>query len=349
MARVYKPKYIKPIPTGAKIIQHKGKPHVRYPCRDGGTVLCKVTKDGQRCLVPWQKWRVEYRDADGIIRRVTGYTDRPATDQLAARLERQAARQQEGMGSGYDEHLRRPLAEHLDDFEKALAAKGNTADYVKLTVTRIRTLTAGCKFQRIGDIRASRVAEWLAEQREQGLSVQTSNAYLTGIKGFCRWLVRDRRAPDTPLAHLQGGNVKTDRRHDRRELSLEELQRVLQAARQSEVTCQGFSGIDRAALYATACGTGFRASELASLLPESFDLNTDPPTATVGAGYTKNKRLVVQPLPPDLADLLRAFITDKPAGQPVWPGSWAARRHAAEMLRVALKASAVPYAIDGPD
>jgi hypothetical protein len=35
MARIYKPKYIKPIPPDAKIIQHKGKPHVRYTYRDG--------------------------------------------------------------------------------------------------------------------------------------------------------------------------------------------------------------------------------------------------------------------------------------------------------------------------
>src|SRR5205814_1834815 len=121
--------------------------------------------------------------------------------------------------------------------------------------------------------------------------------------------------------------ANTDRRHDRRDLSVEELQKVLRAARQSAVTFDSLAGPDRAALYATACGTGFRASELASLLPDSFDLDADPPTAAVGAGYTKNKRLAVQPLPPDLAEMLRGYLVDKPKGQPVWPGSWAARRH----------------------
>src|SRR5262249_37770727 len=157
---VYKPAYSKPIPPGAKIVQHKGRPCVRYTYRDGESVLAKVTKDGQGCLVPRRTWVVEYRDADGIIQTVTGYSDRAATEQLAARLERQAARQQEGMVDGFAEHLRRPLSEHLDDFEKALAAKNNTPEYVKLVVARIRALLAGCEFHRVGDIRASRVAEW---------------------------------------------------------------------------------------------------------------------------------------------------------------------------------------------
>lgn len=35
-----------------------------------------------------RKWYVEYRDADGIVRRKAGYTDKAATQQLAAELER---------------------------------------------------------------------------------------------------------------------------------------------------------------------------------------------------------------------------------------------------------------------
>ncbi|HMF10685.1 MAG TPA: tyrosine-type recombinase/integrase [Gemmataceae bacterium] len=79
------------------------------------------------------------------------------------------------------------------------------------------------------------------------------------------------------------------------------------------------------------------------------DLDADPPTATVGAGYTKNKRPVLQPLPPDLAQLLQHYLRDKPAGQPVWPGDWARMKRAAAILRIDLKAAGVPYFIDAPD
>src|SRR5262249_24862075 len=39
---------------------------------------------------------------------------------------------------------------------------------------------------------------------------------------------------------------------------------------------------------------------------------------------------------------------DKPAGEPVWPGTWA-DGDAAEMLRIDLEAAGVPYVVEGPD
>ena len=72
--------------------------------------------------------------------------------------------------------------------------------------------------------------------------------------------------------------------------------RLIQAAERGPVV-QGMTGPDR--LYVLTLGTGFRASELASLTPERFDLADGRPTATVPAAYTKNGREAVQPLPTD--------------------------------------------------
>ena len=52
---------------------------------------------------------------------------------------------------------------------------------------------------------------------------------------------------------------------------------------------RGVCGRDRAVLYRLAVGTGFRAGELASLTPESFDLDADPPTVTILAAYSKRR------------------------------------------------------------
>ena len=49
-------------------------------------------------------------------------------------------------------------------------------------------------------------------------------------------------------------------------------------------------------VYRLALGTGFRANELRSLTPASFDLQADPPTVTVAAAYTKRRRQDVQPI-----------------------------------------------------
>jgi hypothetical protein len=57
----------------------------------------------------------------------------------------------------------------------------------------------------------------------------------------------------------------------------------------------------------------------------------------------------VQPLPPDVAELLRGYLDGKAAGQPVWPGAWSAEGRAVDMLRGDLQATGIPYVVEGPD
>jgi hypothetical protein len=168
MARIYKPTYPKPIPVGAKIIQQDGKPYARFTNRRGKSMLAPLTKDGQGILLETRKWYVDYRDASGAPQTVPGYTDRMATDQLAARLERHAARQQEGMVDPFAEHLRRPLAEHLADYRRELEARDNEPRYVGNVISRLTALLNGCEFRFIADFSASRVMDWLADLRQKG-------------------------------------------------------------------------------------------------------------------------------------------------------------------------------------
>jgi integrase len=190
-------------------------------------------------------------------------------------------------------------------------------------------------------------AEALLSMRPRGKSIKTSNLYLAAVKQFCGWLVQDRRMADNPLAHLSGGNVKLDRRHDRRPLTADELRRMLAAAEASKRNFRGLTGRDRYFVFLIAASSGFRAGELASLTPEAFALDRDAPTVTLGAAFAKNKRTATQPLPLDVAAALRGYLSEKRAGLPVWPGGWV--DNAAEMLQGDLEAAGIPYVIDGPD
>jgi hypothetical protein len=78
---------------------------------------------------------------------------------------------------------------------------------------------------------------------------------------------------------------------------------------------------DRAMLYTLAAFTGLRESELASLTPESFDLASDSPSITVAAAYSKRRRTDTALLRPDLAELARDWLAQRPSG-PLWPGVW---------------------------
>jgi integrase len=183
----------------------------------------------------------------------------------------------------------------------------------------------------------------------EGASVETSNQYLGHLKAFGRWLVRDRRTVENPFTHLEAGNAAVDRRHDRCELTSDELRQLLGVTRSSGRTFRGLAGPDRFALYATACGSGLRAGGLASLTPESFDLDADPPTVTLAARRNKSRVPRVQPLPGDLAEVLRDYLAGLPAGRPVWPGTWARHGKGAEMLRLDLEEAGIAYSVPGPD
>jgi hypothetical protein len=104
---------------------------------------------------------------------------------------------------------------------------------------------------------------------------------------------------------------------------------------------QGMTGPDRAMLYRVALGTGLRAGELRSLTPEAFDLDTDPPTVTVAASYSKRRRNDTQPIPESLADGLRPWLAGRPARRPVFPTM--PRVKTAAMLRADLTAAGIPY------
>jgi integrase len=236
-----------------------------------------------------------------------------------------------------------PAGDAFTKREAAVALQITADGFLKL-VRRHKLATTGEGKKRRYP-RAS--VEFLWQRAIRGCSIQTANHYLTIVKSFTRWMVKDRRIPDNPLAHVTSGNVKLDRRHDRRPLALEEIRLLISTAQQSATTFRELAGADRAALYAVACVSGLRAGELAELSPSCFDLDGSPPTVTLPATSTKNGCTAVQPLPPDFVEMLRSYLAGRPADGLIWPGSWFLT--GAEMLRIDLEAAGIPYVMEGPD
>ncbi len=152
---------------------------------------------------------------------------------------------------------------------------------------------------------------------EKGRSIQTCNHHLQAIKQFARWMVANGRAAESPLVHLHRQNVATDRRHVRRALSVEELNRLLSATFNAPEQF-GMSGGERAMLYRLAAETGLRAGELRSLTRASFALESDPPTVRVEAGYSKHRRADTLPLRHGTAAELRGFLASKFSAAPAF-------------------------------
>lgn len=305
-------------------------------------VVITDPKTGERIKTKSKKWWGRYNDENGVERRIPLAADKSAAQAMLNEAVKKTERRAAGLVDRFDEHHKRPIEDHLSDFERHLKSRRVSDAQVKLVEYRANRILKGCKVKFTGDLSASRVQTFLAQLRADGTSIQTSNHYLRAIKQFSRWMVRDRRAGDDPLAHIAMLNVSTDRRHDRRPLTNAEFTVLLEAANNGRIV-KRLSGKDRAVLYAVAAYTGLRASELASLTVESFSLDGEPPTVIVQAAYSKHRRQDVLPLHQSLVEMLRSWLAAKPAGRRVWPGSWAESKGAGKMLQKDLLVAGIPY------
>jgi len=295
------------------------------------------------------KWHIKYVDADGIERRVVAYKDKTASQQLAARLEKEAELGNSGIVDRYKEHRNRPLVEHLEDFRQSLLAKGDTIKQVKQVTSRVKRIMEACKFITWQDIQASKVQKCLPDLRYKGepLSVQTQNFYLKAMKQFYNWLVQDARAPESPIEHLRCKTVRkvTDEVHPRRVLEIDELKRLLEVTK-SATKRFGMTGYERYLLYRLTAETGLRAKELRSLKVSSFDF--DGLTVNVSANYTKNKGEAVQALRPDTAEELKGFFANKLPDVKAFGGTYKQLTDkTSKMLEADLAEADIPYVLDG--
>ena len=409
MPKPFKVSSTRPLPPDAEIVDHDGKPHARLKLK-GRSTLFPLTKDGLKYLRPSKCYYFECRDALGTVRRVKGYADLKATEQLAAETERKASRIRSGHTDPSEQHALRPLVDHLKDYAAALEQKGDTTEHVKKTAALISTLLAGAGFVFPRDVDAAKASEWLNAIRRdrrpvelpagtvsfvaaevakllgitasavgknlkrrglsgigygkarripraavetlaiaavRGVGPQQCNHYVRATKGFLRWMTRTRRIGANPIDTLTLLNTAVDVRHGRRELTAGELRKLLMGTQASQKLFRGLTGEARYFLYLLAAGTGFRANALANLSPADFDLESDSPTVTLAARFNKSGKTKVQPLPTDVADALRSYLTDKSANALVWAGTW--REKAAEMLRADLEAAGIAYSVDGSD
>ena len=288
-----------------------------------------------------RRWTIEISDHHGIPRRFSGLPDKALTESLARNIRRlvgfrmahelpdPALRQfLESAPSALRERLAKlgiiaasavgkPLAEHLEDWKQSLLDTGATESYARLSYNRVKAVLDGTNATRFSDIDANKVAAYLAQQRQRGLSVASTNHYTRRVKQFCRWFVKTGLASRNPVECLRLMNADVDRRHERRAFDAEELRWLIDVTRTGgNHSCM--TGRARALLYRLGASTGLRSSELRSLTRSSFNLGTDAPTVVVESAYTKNGRRAEIPPRPGMAADLRDFLATKTPDAPAF-------------------------------
>jgi len=322
VATIYRRKRRLPIPLGAKIVEYRGKPYAVWVSRGGRQRKAPLADDGQAVEVVDDNYTVEWFSWDGKRRRLCGGPDKDAAEALGAAKESEEVQRRRGLIDPRQERFAaeaaRPILEHLDAFRECLLAKGNTERHTFESCALVRRVIERCGAQHVGDLTASAVQRVVGDIRASGRSLATCNRVLTAVKSFGRWLRRDKRIREEPLADVARFNEAADPRYVRRELTPEEIGRLLDATERRTLPEHEMSGPDRAMVYRAALGTGFRAKELRSLTPRSFTLDADPPTVTGQAAHSKRRRVDCQPITDELAGLLRDWLAGRPEDEPVF-------------------------------
>ncbi|GHT37795.1 hypothetical protein FACS189427_11220 [Planctomycetales bacterium] len=311
------------------------KPEVSKTDRNTGKTVKTKTK----------KWYGRYRDENGKERRVPLAENKTTAQQMLAERVKQVERIKSGQIHSAEFEMKKPIAGHLADYEKHLKSKNCSKQHILTTIPRIQRFIKESRCRTPSQITASEVERFLAALRDEShCSVQTSNHYLTVIKSFCRWMYLNKRIIEHPLLTLSKLNVRVDRRHDRRALTKDEFQRLLDVA-ETGPPVEGLLGIDRAMLYLIASYTGLRKGEIGSLTKESFNFDNEKcATVTVDACYSKHRRKDVLPMHLSLVEKLKEWLATKnPKNNeiliPVSNGSGGVERKTSKMMRIDLNAA----------
>lgn len=302
-----------------------------------------VTKNGKKTKV--STWSIRYRNAQGKRQEEHGFLTEEEGWFRLKEAKKEVEGERLGIRDPRQKNHRKPLTEHLDDFRKALEDEGVSAEQVKLVTGRIRRILEGCKFVFPPDLCPLALRSYLARLRKDGLSEQTAMHYIRAIKQLTLFLVKHKRLHESPFAEVRV-KKEVEKRHPRRALSVVELNKLLDTTRQ-QAPLRGLSGPDRAMLYLMAVQTGFRASELASLVVGDLSLDQHPAVVLLDGSRTKNGKEAKIPLSPTFVGTLKGWLKDKPVTAQLWPGNWARYKEAGVMLQHDLKAAGIPYQVNG--
>jgi integrase len=171
MVKPFKPTRPTKLPENAQIVLRDGRRHVKFVER-GKVVYYRLTKDGTRYLRPTKVWYFDIRDENGVVRRIRGSADRAVTERMIVDWHRRIERKRLGYYDPAEEHLRRPLDEHLNDYATFLQAKGDSEKHVFETVSRVRAALRGCGFATLADVNTTSITAWLLERRRDRKPVE---------------------------------------------------------------------------------------------------------------------------------------------------------------------------------
>ena len=237
--RLFRKSRTKPLPEGAEIQTRKnGRIAVwtdgRGRKRTAGTI---TNSEGQiQIEIEIKTWFLRYRDHRGIRREIsTGCRDRSAAEAKAREILNGVERIKAGIISpGEAETIaagEAGLERHLGAFQDALESKGCSTIHIRKTMARLRTMAQAIQATTLQAFNVEACQRWMGQRTAEGMSAQTRNHYRVALTNFGNWAERMGVLAKNPFSKLAAANVRADRRHVRRALTIVEVERLLRVAR----------------------------------------------------------------------------------------------------------------------
>lgn len=366
--RVFKPTYTVPRPPGSKILTRADGKYARFRTKRGEEIVAKLAKSGRRVVMETEHFCIEFRDAQDVLRRLKAFTDEDSSQRAARTVE--DLLNVKGSGGHIDTDLQRrleglpvvmrttltqwgllderssmatkPLPELVELYTASLRAAERNKKYVDKTGDDLRKVMAECGFRLFSDITADKLADYLRQRRERGISFRRSNALLMAAKCFCNWAVGCDFVVKSPL---RGKKVKLldpekDRRRIRRALEVDDLRHLFEVTAASKDVHHGFTGPERAMIYRLAAESGIRRGELRKMKVSAFDFEAQ--TISLDATVTKNGKTRVIPMTARTAAELKQYLQSKLPTARAFRIPW----DSAKMIQADLKAANIAYKDD---
>ena len=177
-------------------------------------------------------YTVRFKHADGW-RRLPGFTDATASDELGRRLRRLAELQESGLPlspdllqwvRGLPERTRskleswrlidpqsadalKSLDQHLADWRESMVADGRTDKHVSQQLRMVEEIVSACRFKRFTDIDAAPAKTWISKLKR---GIATKNHYKQSLKQFARLMCDCDRAGES-LGRIQPRSSSSSR------------------------------------------------------------------------------------------------------------------------------------------
>jgi len=324
-----------PLPDGAEVTIRKNQATAKWTDKRTGKIRTApliTGPDGSLFAgVKAKNWTMRYRDETGrIVERTTNCHDKDMAQRVLSDAEGRIEKVVGGIITAAEnramDFVAAPLADHIDDYIESLRGRGLTANTIKVYHSYLKEIASGCGFRRIADLSKIVVEKWLNNQAvERDMGARSYNYRIAALSAFGSWLEREGRTASNPFAKMAKRNEKADARRPRRPLTVEEVEKLLDAARlrpleEAGRICSGARkgepgaklkpetieklvalGNERALFYSVLLQTGLRHGEARSITVGQVVLDDNTPHFVLRAADEKGRRGAQIPLPSDLA------------------------------------------------